>query len=130
MRLFAKIQPSIFPLILVLAGTHFFDAMTAVARQAYLRSSRPAFRPVYLNKIVPEFVFLPKKPRQLEEPLSGPVESSDLRYKIFDQHHREKLNVGVVRNDPTPFMEQNGKRLIGFIVYVLMNNSEQEKEFS
>ena len=82
------LQPSSIRLLLALASIHGFDAWTADVRQAYLQSSEPLLRDVFIKDPVPEFELDPSHCLKLLRPLYRLCESGDLWHATLDNHHR------------------------------------------
>lgn len=85
------LQASSIRLLLALAMAQGLDVWTAEVRQAYLQSSEPLLREVFIKDPVPEFELTPGQCLQLLLPLYGLCESGDLWHRTVDEHHRSEL---------------------------------------
>lgn len=100
----STLQPSSIPLLLALAATHGFDIWTSDVRQAYLQSTDPLARDVFIARPVPEFELDPSQFLQILKPLYGLCESGDLWHETLDRHHREDLGMKPLRSDPALYV--------------------------
>ena len=87
-------------LLLAIAAMFDFDVRTSDVRQAYLQSSEPLSREIFIKTPVNEFEPDPSECLQLLKPLYGLCESGGLWHKTLDRHHREDLNMSAFRSDP------------------------------
>ena len=96
----ATLQPQSVRLLLALASIFGFDVWTSDVTQAYLQSSEPLARKIFIREPVPEFELDPKECLELLKPLYGLCESGDLWHATLDKHHRHDLNMQPLRSDP------------------------------
>ena len=109
----STLQPQSVRLLLTLAAIHDFDVWTSDVKQAYLQSSEPISREIFIQKPAAEFGLQPHQCLQLIKPLYGLCESGDLWHQTMDQHHREDLEMKPFRSDPALYMLMSEGRLRG-----------------
>ena len=94
------LQPQSVRLLLALSAMLDFNTWVSDVKQAYLQSSEPISREIFIEKVVPEFELEPHQCLQLVKPLYGLCESGDLWHQTLDTHHREDLGMKPLRSDP------------------------------
>eukprot|EP00171_Calliarthron_tuberculosum_P022143 IDg22143t1 len=107
------VQPSSIRLILSLAALFDFDVWTSDVTQAYLQSSVPLMRDVYITKHLPEFELEAHQCLKLLKPLYGLCDSGDLWHRTIDEHHRLDLGMKATRSDPALYTLLSEDKLIG-----------------
>jgi len=100
----STLQPQSVRLLLALASMLGFDVWTSDVKQAYLQSSEPLSREIFIGKPAPEFELDQTQCLKLLKPLYGLCESGDLWHATLDLHHREDLGMSPFRFDPTLYI--------------------------
>lgn len=96
----AFLQPHSIRFLLAIAEMKSFDIWTSDVRQAYLQSSEPLQRDLFITRPVPEFELKGSECLKLLKPLYGLCDSGDLWHKTLDEHHRKDLEMKPLRSDP------------------------------
>lgn len=107
------LEPQSIRLLLFLARALEFDIWTADVTQAYLQSTDPLLRDIYVTKNNPEFELEPHKCLKLLKPLYGLCDAVDLWSSTMDKHHRNVLDMSPLRSEPALYTKYNDGTLIG-----------------
>lgn len=116
-------------MLLTLSKLLDFDIWTSDVRQAYLQSSEPLARDIFICKPVPELELEKSQGLHLLKPLHGLCESGDLWHATLDRHHRLDLGMTPIMSDPAVYVSiVNGalNRLSGGYVDDLIRTTNQE----
>ena len=100
----STLQPQSIRLLLALAAIHGFDIWTSDVRQAYLQSTEPLTRNIFIKRPVPEFELDPSQCLKLLKPLYGLCESGDMWHATLDNHHIQDLGMMPLRSDPALYL--------------------------
>ena len=98
------LQPQSIRLLLALYNMHDCGIWTSDVRQAYLQSSEPLQREIFIGMNRAGFELEPHECLQLLKPLYGLCESGDLWHKTLVEHHRYDLKMTAFRFDPAPYL--------------------------
>ena len=109
----STLQPHSIRLLLALSVAFDFPIWTSDIRQAYLQSSIPLSREVFIRSPVPEFELKPEECLQLLKPLYGLCESGDIWHATMDRHHREDLGMTAFKLDPALYYIMSDEVLSG-----------------
>jgi len=110
----ATLQPQSIRLLLALAHAHDFDVWTADVTQAYLQSTDPLLRDIFITKKIPEFELEPEQCLKLLKPLYGLCDAGDLWASTMDKHHRNDLGLKSLRSDPALYVSTKDGIVNGF----------------
>lgn len=93
------LQPQSIRLLLALATAFGFDIWTSDVTQAYLQSSLPLARDLFLNSNAPELQLTADQCLKLLKPLYGLCESGDLWFHTLARHHQHDLGMQHLASD-------------------------------
>jgi len=110
----ATLQPQSIRLLLSLAHANDFAIWTADVTQAYLQSTDPLLRDIYITKQIPEFELAPHECLKLMKPLYGLCDAGDLWASTMDKHHRIDLGLKSLRSDPALYISTKDGKVNGF----------------
>jgi len=110
----ATLQPQSIRLLLALAHASDFDIWTADVTQAYLQSTDPLLRDIFITKPIPEFELAPHECVKLMKPLYGLCDAGDLWAASMDKHHRVDLGLTPMRSDPAFYISTKDGKINGF----------------
>ena len=96
----ATLQPQSIRLLLALAAIHGLDIWSSDVRHAYVQSSKPLYRALFITNPVPEFELKLEHCIKLLKPLYGLCDSRDPFHKTVDEHHRHNMGMTSFRSDP------------------------------
>ena len=100
-------------LLLTMAHAHDFIIWTADITQAYLQSTDPLLRDIYIRKVDPEFELAPEQCLKLLKPLYGLCDAGDLWASTMDKHHRYDLSMTPLRSESALYTLHQDDSLIG-----------------
>ena len=107
------LQPQSIRLPIALSSMNDFDIWTSDVRQAYLQSSEPLQRDIFIRKPVAEFELESYEFLELLKPQYGLCESGDLWHKTLDEHHCKDLKMTDFRFDPALYHLKQDGHLVG-----------------
>ena len=107
------LQPQSIRLLLALAVMYDFDVWTADVAQAYLQSTDPLLREIFVTKRIPEFKINADQCLKLVKPLYGLCDAGDLWSSTMDKHHRLALEMVPLRSEPACYIKHEDGKLVG-----------------
>ena len=106
-----------------------FRTWNSDVTQAYLQSSEPRIRDIFISRPVPEFELEPHQCLKLLTPLYGLYESGDLWHKNLDDRQKNDMGVRLLSFDPTLYVlmrEGLLSGLSGTYVHEMMRAREEQ----
>ena len=94
------LQPQSIHLLLALAASFGFDTWTSDIHQAYLQTSEPLQREVFIKNAAAEFELSPDQCLKLLRPLYGLCDAGDLWHTTLHKHYRLDLGMAPFKTDP------------------------------
>ena len=119
--------------LLGLAAAHGFKVWTSDVKLAYLQSSKPLERRVFIHNPAHEFELDPKECFELLRPLYGLCDAGDLWHESLNRHLREDLNLQPTKADPSLYFSFRDDKLVGihgsYVDDLLRSGDSEFKEF-
>lgn len=107
------LQPQSVRLLLAMAAIFGFDTWNADITQAYLQSTEPLARDIYIARPVTEFELDRGQCLKLLRPLYGLCDAGDLWHATIDKNHRQDLGMKPLRVDPALYYALYNEVLCG-----------------
>ena len=107
------LQASSARLLLSLAAAFDFEVWTSDVKLAYLQSTKPLERRVFIKNPAPEFEIHPSECFELLRPLYGLCDAGDLWHQSLNQHLTEELHLQPTKADPSLYFSFRGNKLVG-----------------
>ncbi len=107
------LQPSSIRLLLAVAALFAFDVWTSDVRQAYLQSTEPLSREIYIRNPAPEFLLEDRQALKVLKPLYALCDSGDLWHSTLDHHHPHDLKMTPKRTDPALYLKSRDGEIEG-----------------
>ena len=108
-----SLQASSARLLLALAAMLDFDVWSCDVKLAYLQSSEPLTRRVFISNPAPEFELHPNECFELLRPLYGLSDAGDLWHQTLNAHLVNELQFTPTKADPSLYLAHDNDTLIG-----------------
>ena len=90
-----------------------FEVWSSNVKLAYLQSTEPLVRRVFIKNPAPEFELLPHECFELLRPLYGLIDAGDLLHKTLHKHLTEDIGLEATKADPSLYFSFREGKLIG-----------------
>ena len=107
------LQPSSARLLLALATMYVFAVRSSDVKLAYLQSTEPFLRRIFIKNPAPEFVLEPHERFELLRPLYGLCDVGDLCHRTLEKHLTKNLGLIVTKTDPSLYFSFRSVKLVG-----------------
>ena len=99
-------------LLLALAAAHDFEVWTSDVKLAYLQSTKPIERRVFVKNPAPEFELEPSECFELLRPLYGLYDAGDLWHESLNLHLTQELKFQPTKIDPSLYFSFRNNKLV------------------
>ena len=109
------LQESSSRLLLALPAAHEFELWTSDVKLAYLKSTEPLERRVFVKNPAPEFELGQSECFELLRPLYGLRDAGDLCHESLSLHFRQELKFQPTKIDTSLYFSFRDNNLVGII---------------